>query len=85
MPGIVAFQAEVTTISAHAFWLLLGTEALAVPFSQFPGFKNATVEQITCVERPTANHLYWPQLDVDLAAESLRSPQAIPLVSRSAA
>ena len=81
MPGIVAFQAEVTTISAHAFWLLLGTEALAVPFNQFPGFMNATVEQITCVEQPTANHLY----DVDLAAESLRSPQAIPLVSRSAA
>ena len=81
MPGIVAFQAEVTTISAHAFWLLLGTEALAVPFNQFPGFKNATVEQITCVEQPTANHLYY----VDLAAESLRRPQAIPLVSRSAA
>ena len=79
MPGIVAFQAEVTSISAHAFWPLLGTEALAAPSRQFPGFKNATVEQ------PTANHLYGPQLDLDLAVESLRSPQAIPLVSRSAA
>jgi hypothetical protein len=38
------------------------------------------------VERPTENHLYWPQLDVDVSVESLRNPEAFPLVSgRSAA
>jgi hypothetical protein len=83
MPGTGTLEAEVTNISAHAFWLLLDGEELPVPFSQFPWFRNATVKQITCVERPTANHLYWPQLDVDLSVESLRHPESFPLVSKS--
>ena len=65
MPGTITFSAEVTNVSAHCFWLLLGDEALAVPFSDFPWLKNATIDQLTDVERPTEDHLYWPQLDVD--------------------
>jgi hypothetical protein len=83
MPGTATLEAEVTNISAHGFWVLLGTEELAVPYAQFPWFRGATVEQITTVERPTENHLYWPRLDVDLVVESLRNPDAFPLVSRS--
>ena len=85
MPGVVTLEAEVTNISTHGFWLLLGAEELPVPFGQFPWFKSATVEQITTVERPTENHLYWPQLDVDLSVESLRDPGAFPLLSKSEA
>ena len=82
MPGIVTSGAEVTNVSAHCFWLLLGDEELAVPFAEFPWFKKATIEQIANVERPSENHLYWPLLDVDLAVESLRNPAAFPLVSK---
>jgi len=78
-------EAEVTNISMHCFWLLLGDEELAVPFSDFPWFKQATIEQISNVQRPTVDHLYWPQLDVDLSIESIRKPERFPLVSRSAA
>jgi hypothetical protein len=28
------------------------------------------------------DHLYWPDLDVDLAVESIRNPERFPLVSR---
>jgi Protein of unknown function (DUF2442) len=83
MPGPTTLEAEVTNISAHAFWLLLGDEELAVPYEQFPWFRNATVDQITCIERPTENHLYWPRLDVDLSVESLRDPSAFPRMSRA--
>ena len=82
MPGVATLEAEVTNISAHGFWVLLGKEELPVPYAQFPWFRKATVEQIISVERPTENHLYWPQLDIDLSIESLRSPDAFPLVSR---
>ena len=85
MPGIATSGAEVTLISAHGFWLLLGDEELAVPFEQFPWFKQATVAQLTAVQRPTENHLYWPELDVDLSVDSLRNPQAFPLVSKTVA
>jgi Protein of unknown function (DUF2442) len=76
---------EVTRVSRHGFWLLLDDEELAVPFAAFPCFKSTTIEQLSDVQRPTPNHLYWPQLDVDLAVESLRDPSAFPLVSNAAA
>lgn len=81
MPGDVISEVEVTNVSVHGFWLLLGDEELAVPFADFPWFKKATIEQLSDVKRPTANHLYWPQLDIDLSVESIRNPAAFPLVS----
>jgi hypothetical protein len=81
MPGTVTSEVEVTNVSVHGFWLLLGSEELAVPFATFPWFKQATIEQLSDVRRPTPNHLYWPQLDVDLSVESIRDPAAFPLVS----
>ena len=72
----------VTHISAHGFRLLLEGEELLLPFDQFPWFKSVTVEQISNVERPSPEHLYWPNLDVDLAVESIRHPEAFPLISR---
>lgn len=56
-----------------------------MPYAEFPWFKKATVEQILTVERPTENQLYWPQLDIDLSVESLRRPEAFPLVSETGA
>ena len=85
MLGTVTLGAEVTNVSTHCFWLLLGEEALAVPFSEFPWFKKATIEQLSEVERSTEDHLYWPQLDIDLSVESIRKPESFLLVSRSAA
>ena len=85
MLGISTLGAEVTNVSTHCFWLLLGDEELAVPFSEFPWFKKATIEQLLNVERPTENHLYWPQLDVDLSVESIRNPAGFPLVSHGGA
>jgi hypothetical protein len=35
------------------------------------------------VERPSPHHLYWPQLDVDLALDSIEAPDRYPLVSRA--
>jgi len=81
MPGTVTSAVEVSNVSVHGFWLLLGDEELAVPFAQFPWFKQATIEQLLDVTRPSKNHLYWPQLDVDLSVESIRDPSAFPLVS----
>lgn len=82
MPGTSTSAAEVTNISKNGFWLLLDQEELLVPFTEFPWFKKATVEQICMVEWPSPEHLYWPQLDIDLSVASVRTPTAFPLVSR---
>ena len=73
---------EVTNVSEHGFWLLLDAEELFVPFDQFPWFKNASVAKISNVERPQPHHLHWPDLDIDLAVDSIRHPEKFPLTSK---
>jgi uncharacterized protein DUF2442 len=85
MPGIITSGPEVTHVSRHGFWLLLGNEELLLPFEQFPWFKKATIEQLSEVEWPSPNHVFWPKLDVDLSVESIRNPSAFPLVSKDPA
>ena len=81
--GIGTLGVEITNVSPHGFWLLLGEEELFVPFTEFPWFRDATIQQIGRVERPSSHHLYWPELDIDLAVESIRNPSAFPLISKS--
>lgn len=81
MLGTDTLAAEVTHVSRHGFWLLLGKEELLLPFSEFPWFRQATIEQLTTIEWPTPEHLYWPLLDVDLSVESIRNPEKFPLIS----
>ena len=82
MPGVSTSEIEVSLVSSKGFWLLLGDEELFVAYADFPWFKQATVEQVTTVERPSADHLYWPLLDVDLSVASIRDPASFPLISK---
>lgn len=80
--GIPTSLVEVTNISLHGFWLLVEDEEIFLPFAEFPWFRDASVGKILHVERPASGHLYWPELDVDLAVESIRHPEKFPLVSK---
>lgn len=73
---------EVTNVSVHGFWLLSGAEELFLPFGQFPCFREASIAQLTQVERPRPHHLYWPALDIDLSVDSIREPDKFPLAAR---
>ena len=75
---------EVTNVSQHGLWLLLGREELFLAFEHFPWFQSAPIGKVLHVEQPSAQHLYWPELDIDLALESIRHPERFPLVSRVA-
>lgn len=43
---------------------------------------QATVEAILRLERPTPEHLYRPELDVDLRVDSIEHPDRYPLTSK---
>ena len=75
-------EPEVTNISKYGFWLLLDESEYFLPFAQFPWFRAAPVAAILNVKRLHAEHLYWPDLDVDLELNSIRSPEDYPLVTR---
>ncbi|HSB80080.1 MAG TPA: DUF2442 domain-containing protein [Candidatus Methylomirabilis sp.] len=73
---------EVTHVSIHGFWLLVESQEVFVPFNEFPWFRDASISQLTNAELQSPHHLYWPQLDIDLAVESLEHPDRYPLISR---
>lgn len=76
-------RAEVTTITPRGFSLLVGRREYFVAFRDFPWFRDASIAQLTTVQLPSPHHLYWPELDVDLAVDSLEHPERYPLVSRA--
>ncbi|MFO1364757.1 MAG: DUF2442 domain-containing protein [Burkholderiales bacterium] len=82
-PGTSTSEVEVTNVSKHGFWLLIRNQEVFVPFTEFPWFKDAPIGHLLNVHLPSPHHLYWPDLDVDLAVDSLFHPERFPLVSRA--
>ena len=81
--GRSTVDVEVTNVSRHGFWLLMDGHERYLPFDEFPWFRRATIDQLTNVEVAGARHLRWPDLDVDLAIESIEHPAAYPLISKA--
>ena len=80
--GTSTSEVEVTQISMHGIWLLLkGTEHF-LSFNDFPWFQKASVSAIHNVELLSEHHLYWSELDIDLAVESIQQPEKFPLMAR---
>jgi len=80
--GKRTLEVEVTNVSQHGLWLLLGDRKLFLQFDKFPWFRDAPIAKLVRVQLPSSNHLYWPDLDVDLAVESIEHPERFPLVSK---
>ena len=74
---------ELSNVSAHELWLMVDERELFLPFDQFPWFRDATIAQLSRIERSSHGHLRWPDLDVDLSIDSIEHPDRYPLVSRA--
>ena len=72
--------AEVQNISKHGVWILVGDKEFFLSFRQYPWFQQATISQIYDMHCQRGKHLHWPSLDVDLEVESLKDPDAYPLI-----
>jgi hypothetical protein len=81
-PGTAISTAEVTNVSTRGLWLLLDDREVFLAYDKFPWFREAAIGKVVHVEMPSPNHLYWPELDVDLEVESVLYPERFPLVSR---
>ncbi len=80
--GKIASDVEVTNISTHGIWLLVGERELFLSYEDFPWFKEVPIGNILRVEQPTPGHFYWPDLDVDLSIESIEHPERFPLKAK---
>lgn len=81
--GSTTSAIEVLNISPHGFWLWVEARELFVSFVDFPWFLDAPIRKIVNVQHPAADHLYWPDLDVDLSVRSIEHPEQFPLKSAS--
>jgi hypothetical protein len=72
-------EVEVLNISQFGIWLFVKGKEYFLKYSDHSWFKNATVDQILDFELIHGTHLYWKNLDVDLAIESLDFPKKFPL------
>jgi hypothetical protein len=80
--GKNTLEAEVTQIDKQGIWILIGEKESFLPFDNFPRFRTATVSAIHNVEFLNPRHLYWPDLDIDLAVESIEHPDRFPLIAK---
>ena len=78
-PGKSTSVAEVTHISKDGIWILINDREFFLPFTHYPWFQKATIDQIHDLHVYYGKHLHWPLLDVDIALESLEYPEAYPL------
>ena len=77
--GRCILEAEVTNISTHGLWVLVGDKEYFLSYEQFPWFKDKTINDITKVESFGNGHLYWENLDIDLSVEIIEHPERFPL------
>lgn len=81
-PGPGTLSVEVTNVTTHGLWLLINEREIFLPFEEFPWCREAPIGKVVHVELPSLEHLYWPELDVDLEVESVLHPERYSLVSR---
>lgn len=83
--GMSTSGVELSHVSQHGVRLLVDGSERYLAFEHFPWFRHATIAQLAVVERPSPDHLHWPELDIDLSLQSIERPEDFPLVSRSGA
>ncbi len=78
--GSSTFGPEVTDISAFGIWILYRGREYFLAYEDFPWFLHAPIQKIFAVVEEGPGHLRWPELDVDLALDSIRRLGEFPLV-----
>lgn len=78
--GTNTSEIEVLNISNHGIWLYINSKEYYLSYEHFPWFKEAKVIDIYNVQLLHGNHLFWPNLDIDLHVESIENPEKYPNV-----
>ena len=82
MPGIATSKAEVVQVTPFGIWLAYSDKEYFLDYDLFPWFRNAMINKIFHLEVSADEHLYWPELDVDLELTCLENPEQCPLVAK---
>lgn len=78
--GKNTLKSEITSILKNGFFLLVRDREFFVPFSNYPAFHDATVDQIHKFKEVSPGFFHWPELDIDIELEALEFPERFPLM-----
>lgn len=78
--GMNTSKPEVTDISPFGIWLIYRGNEYFLDYESFPWFLNAPIKKIFAVAEESSEHLRWPELDIDLSLNSIKAPEAYPLI-----
>ncbi len=78
--GKSTLEAEVQDISRNGVWLYVKSKEYFLSYKIYPWFEAAKVSEVYHLKLLHGNHLYWPDLDVDLELASLEHPEKYPLI-----
>ena len=73
---------SVENITSAGIWLFVKEKEYFLSYTDYPYFKNQTINSIQNVKLLHGYHLYWPALDVDLEIDNLENPGKYPLKSK---
>jgi len=70
------------TIGALGLYLLVQDREYFVPFTDYPTFRSATLDQIFDFQQIGPRQFHWRTLDVDIELDALEEPSRFPLMYR---
>jgi hypothetical protein len=73
-------EAHVVDISPFGIWLNVKGKEYFLPYSEFPWFKKALIDDVFEVRLEGEGHLRWSTLDIDLSLESIEDPSSFLMV-----
>lgn len=82
MPGTGTSTVEVVNVSSRGFWILHDERERFLSFDDFPWFREAPIRAVLNVVLSGPARLRWPDLDIDLALDSIDRPEKYPLIAR---
>lgn len=74
---------NITSINDLGLWILLNDREYFLPFRDYPGFKEASIDQIFKVQWIKPSQLRWEDLDIDVELEALAKPESFPLIYKA--
>lgn len=78
--GISTSACNVTGINDLGLWVLVIDKEYFIPFSDYPGFKDSSVNQILSIRFHPPSQLHWKEIDIDIELDALSQPSSFPLI-----
>ena len=78
--GTSTSACNISGINDLGFWVLVEDKEYFIPFSDYPGFKESSVNQILNVRYLPPSQLQWEDIDMDIELQALVQPESFPMI-----